>query len=207
MNRIRVSLRSERHDVVFALTPEEIVMESGGRRGSLATLVADHSFSTGRGLRTYSWDGILPGRERQSLPFVYEGAWEPPQRVRDRLDEWSQDGTDVRLLISEYGIADRVTVDRFTANHSGGYGDIPFSIELREYRELRVGSRGRRDRGRGRKSHRTSGAMTLFQIAAYELGEGARWREIAAIPENARVLGPDPEVVPAGVGLILPGAP
>lgn len=220
---IVVTLRAGDRRVRFSMTPEELSIGDEGRDSSLSGLDDDFELRTGRGLSTYSWSGMLPGRGRRAAAYVNEDHWQPPEDIRDLLREWTREKHVVRFDVSGARISNDVRVASFESRHSGGLGDIFYSITLREHRDLEVSRHGRKKKGKrkrkgspdgkkgedrggdGRhKTYTVKAGDTLQKIARRFLGSASKWRDI--YEANRKKIGPNPDDLKVGLVLTIPNA-
>lgn len=219
LTEIMISLRGPTDSVRLAMTPEEIETSDDARSSATSTLQDDVEPRWGKGLTTMSWDGILPGPGRKHAGYVRRHLWEPPEGIRRILRGWARSNDVVRVDVAATGLSMDMRVTSFTTRHSGGLGDIYYSITLREYRpmELDRKRKKKRDRKRGvsddgkkgeekgggrNKTYVVKAGDTLPKIARRFLGSATQWRDIYAV--NKSKIGPDPDVLKVGTKLVIP---
>lgn len=227
---MRALLKGRTRHIRFPMMPEEIVVTRGPRTMQIETLEDSAEIPNGPGLLRVSWDGMLPGRARRKAPYVHE--WENPEDLDEQLAEWTEDGRRLRLIVTDTNINHEVFIRTYEASRAGGHGDVTYSIEFVEWKDIEVrkqprkdkkkkdrkprqsddetGRRGNKDKDGGGKKRATSthytvkAGDTLWTIAKKFLGNGNRWREIYEIPENRKAIGSNPDVLKVGTKLRIP---
>lgn len=219
LTEILVSLRGPKARVRLAMTPEEIETSDDARSSATSTLKDDVEPRWGKGLTTMSWDGILPGPGRQNAGYIKRHLWERPEEIRRILRGWARGNDVVRVDVAATGLSMDMRVASFTTTHSGGLGDISYSITLREYRALELdrnrkkkrdkkrggsddGKKGEEKGGGRNKTYVVKPGDTLPKIARRFLGSATRWRDI--YEANKSKIGPDPDVLKVGTKLVIP---
>src|SRR5688500_11121274 len=143
---MRLTLRGETVKVDFVLTPEELEISNGPRTFSLETLTQPVEQPSGsEGLPTrYVWSGILVGRARtrRGLPQLNRERWERPEAIDKRLESWAKTGRKLRVNATDTRISGPVFISSYRSSIVGGHGDIRYSIELVEWRDLKVHRKG-----------------------------------------------------------------
>lgn len=213
-------LRGPSEKVQFSMTPEEIEINDEARDTVVSLLDADYASRSGKGLTTYSWSGMLPGRGRQNFGYVKSHIWEPPEDIRKTLRRWVRNKAVVNFEVEGTHIRNDVRVVSFTSRHSGGLDDIRYSISLREHRKLEVHRKHKKKKGKKRdgSSHGKKGDKpsrdgdrrtyvatqgdTLQTVARRFLGSTTMWRDIYAL--NSSVVGTDPDALLPGTELVIP---
>lgn len=221
ITEILVSLRGPKDRVRLAWTPEEIETSDEARSSPTSTLEDDVEPRWGKGLTTMSWEGILPGPGRQHAGYIKRHLWEQPETIRGILRGWSRSKDVVRVDVAATGLSMDMRVASFTSRHSGGLGDISYSITLREFRPMELDRKRKKKRkkkrggsddgkkgeekggGDGRKkTYVVKAGDTLSKIARRFLGSATRWRDI--YEANKSRIGPDPDELKVGTKLVIP---
>lgn len=228
---MKLSLKGEAHAVDFVLTPEMIEITAAARTMTLDSLTDAVELPTGKNgapLR-YSWSGILVGRARtrRGSEHLNRERWTDPERLDERLREWANGGRKLRLVATDSRIRGPVFIQAYRSSIGGGHGDINYSLELVEWRELKVHRKGSDKKGKGkerdgsggdkkkganksegkggdRKTYTVKGGDTLGAIAKKFLGSVTRWREIYEIDRNRKTIGPNPDALQPGMILVIP---
>lgn len=184
----------------FAVNPEQLVISRPHNVLQYQT-VAGQSVQVplGSGLMQVTLETFLPGSRS---PFF---AGVEPREGLALLQRWEQEGTPVRLLISGSELDDLFLICNLRQRLAEGDEDVGIGIDLREYRLLTLsepestaeqtagGLALRTDERELPASYITAGGEDLWSIAREFLGDGSRWKELAA--RNAIS---DPHGLPAG---------
>lgn len=226
----QIILEGPKQRVVIPWTPDEIEVEVAGRRETFSTQENDLDVGTGGAPRTYRWDSMFPGQRRRGLTEgrALQGTWTAPRVLVGILDAWAGRSQRITLTVSGTDIQKRkVEVVAFPHSYSGGYGDVQYSLELRDAGDVIIDTKRRKKHhkkdggGRGGgddpKKHKKKGADhsggkdgrtvtytvkagdTLGKIAQRFLGSVARWREI--YKDNRKAIGGNPDVLTVGTVL------
>ena len=234
---MRLTLKGETKKIEFLLAPEEIEVQNGPRTFSLDTLTqAVEQPSGNEGIPTrYSWSGLLVGKARtRKRPgkdaILDRERWEDPYDLDARLIKWARNGRKLTLNATDTRIGGKVFVSSYRSSVVGGHGDIRYSIELVEWRDLKVHRKGKgggddggdgdkRDgaggdgkkganttegKGGDRKTYTVKSGDTLSTIAKKFLGSVTRWREIYEIERNRKTIGKNPDALEPGMVLVIP---
>lgn len=139
---------------------------------------------TGVGLGAYSWESVFPGSGRTDSSLL-RGEWKKPAHYDDILNDWKEKGTKLNLMVTGYPINKSVYIVDYKGEASGGFGDITYSISLKEARTIRVTSSKVevkkatvRPVTQEQETYTIKDGDTLWEIAEKELGAGSRWKEI-----------------------------
>lgn len=144
---------------------------------------------SGSGLAKISWESQFPGKNR-SKTYLMRGAWADPATYHKILESWLTKGTSLNVLVTGYPINKDVILTSYTATPAGGFGDIEYSVEFTEERDITITSKGpstskNKDKNSQTKRKTTSYTTytikqgdTLWGIAKKKLGSGSREREI-----------------------------
>ena len=124
----------------FPMLPEEISVKFGNLFTNYTILnIGEVKTPNGTSLDTISWSGIFPGEPRKNDPYICE--WRDPKEVYKWLAELkTQKGKPVkaRLLVTETPINCDVYLNSLTGKPTGGYGDINYSINLIQAKEIKL---------------------------------------------------------------------
>lgn len=127
----------------FPMLPTEITIKMSHQMATYSILrVGEVKIPSGVSVDSYSWSGKFPGYDRRNDPYIRTSstwlgpkanfAWINNLKVKDDKP------VKLRLLITETPINCDVYLSSFTAKHTGGYGDIDYSITLTEARDIIV---------------------------------------------------------------------
>lgn len=192
----------------FPVNPERIMCNTGNRILTFDVIAAgEFSLPRGRVPTRFSFEGFFPGEARRNDPNVKN--WRSPKELTGILSLWRNEGTKLRLLVTETPINHDVYFDgdgSFEHEWRGGHGDCWYSIRLVEARELIVrieeeavvsGTVSQtRPTPPPPKTYTVRPGDTLWAIAKRTLGDGSRWKEI--YNNNASVIGKDPNIIVPG---------
>jgi len=184
----------------FPVNPERITCDTGNRILTFDVIaLGEISLPRGRAPIRFSFEGFFPGEARKDDPMVK--SWQSPKELADILSLWRNEGTKLRLLVTETPINHDVYFDgdgSFQHEWQGGHGDCWYSLRFVEARELiiraeggeAVGVQQTRPAPPAPKTYTVKPGDTLWAIAKKTLGDGGRWREI--YNNNTNVIGEDP---------------
>ncbi|GEO26224.1 hypothetical protein AAC03nite_20090 [Alicyclobacillus acidoterrestris] len=200
----------------FPMNPEQIQVQIGPKVETHTIIsLGDVSAPRGRQLRVYSWQGILPGAGRKNQPYVKH--WTDPQTFHGLLRDWANSGTSLQLIITGTGINITVFISQYTPSWSGGMGDISYSIEFTERRQIIVNTSSSssssttsstsskttsRPKPQTPQTYTVVKGDTLWTIAKKFSGSGANENDLYAL--NKSVIGADPDLIKPGMVLRLP---
>lgn len=83
-----------------------------------------------------SWDGIFFGEAKKNESIVKH--WEKPSECEKILQGWQENGTILRLMVTETNINVDVTIGSFTCEECGGFGNKEYSIDFARYKYLKI---------------------------------------------------------------------
>ena len=190
----------------FPVNPEKITCATGNRILTFDVIeLGDISLPRGRVPTRFSFGGFFPGEARRNDPMVK--SWRSPKELAGILSLWRNEGTKLRLLVTETPINHDVYFDgdgSFEHEWWGGYGDCWYSLRFVEARELVVTAEAPvlvaaasapqpRPAPPAPKTYTVKPGDTLWGIAKQTLGDGSRWNEI--YNNNVDVIGKDPNLI------------
>ena len=85
---------------------------------------------------TVAWDGIFFGKAKRGESIVKH--WIKPSECEKTLQNWQENGTVLRLMVTDTNINMDVTISSFTCEEAGGYGNKEYSLEFVGYKYLKV---------------------------------------------------------------------
>lgn len=126
-------------DVRIPWLPESIKCESGGSVRATFDILnrGPVEVPTGSGLKKYSWEGILPGENRDNMSMFGRG-WRSPEEYINIFEDWKTKGTVLHFMVTGYPFNTDVILDDYTASAEGGFGDIAYKITLIEHRDITI---------------------------------------------------------------------
>ena len=194
----------------FPINPERITCQTGNRIQTFDVIeLGEISLPRGRVPTRFSFEGFFPGEARRNDPMVK--SWRSPKELAGILSLWRNEGTKLRLLVTETPINHDVYFDgdgSFEHEWRGGHGDCWYSLRFVEARELTiraeeetapalvVGVQQTRPVPPAPKTYTVKPGDSLWAIAKKTLGDGGRWREI--YNNNVDVIGKDPNLIRPG---------
>jgi len=192
------------------VNPERITCNTGNRILTFDVItLGEISLPRGRAPIRFSFEGFFPGEARKDDPMVKN--WTSPKELAGILSLWRNEGTKLRLLVTETPINHDVYFDgdgSFEHEWRGGHGDCWYSLRFVEARELIIMAEGEtapavaattqqtRPTPPTPKTYTVKPGDTLWGIAKQILGDGGRWREI--YNNNVDVIGKDPNLIRPG---------
>jgi len=195
----------------FPINPEKITCNTGNKILTFDVIsLGEISLPRGRVPTRFSFEGFFPGEARKDDPMVK--SWQSPKELADILSLWRNEGTKLRLLVTETPINHDVYFDgdgSFEHEWFGGHGDCRYSLRFVEARELIIRAEGEaggapqpRPAPPPPKTYTVKRGDTLWGIAKRFLGDGSRWREI--YNANVSVIGKNPNLIYPGQVLRIP---
>jgi hypothetical protein len=198
--------------ILLPMNPESVTVATGSSMNAFEVLdLGEVSLPRGTQLDRIMWDGILPGESRKNASYVRN--WQDPKNIVKDIETWKNNGTKVRLLVTETPINQDVYISEFKHIWRGGHGDCQYEISLVQARDLVVRVQpGQAPKPKPPprpsppppKTYTVKKGDTLWGIAVKFLKNGARWPEIYNIPANKKVIGPNPNLIYPGQVLQIP---
>ena len=116
----------------------------------------------------------------------------PPKKYRAKIENWKENKETKRLIITDMGVNLAMLIDKCSFKVKEGSGDMYYTLELSEYRNLTVptvsiplqvrdnGLKQRPDEAVPAKTHTVGSGDTLWGIAKKAYGNGAQSSRIYA---------------------------
>ena len=173
-------------EIRFPILPEKIPYKSGDtefltydimNRGEVAVPI-------GVGLAQIGWEADFPGEGRSEDPAI-RGSWNPPKYYHDILEDWKAKGTLLTIIVTGYPFNFDVDISTYHADASGPFGDMQYTIELQEHRDITIkteqtntSSSTTQRTTQQTTTYTIKSGDTLWQIAERFLGSGSKWQTI-----------------------------
>ena len=202
--------------IQFPMNPEQITAATAARIQTFEAIeLGEFALPRGSMLIRVTFEGIFPGASRRNTSLVK--AWRDPLTIAGELASWRDKGKKLRLLVTETPFNHDMYIREFEHTWAGGHGDMRYSLELVQARDILIHPEGQtKSKGEVKilsvsrpipptpKTHTVVRGETLWAIAKKRLYNGARYMEIYNIPENKALIGSDPNRIVPGQVLRLP---
>lgn len=179
----------------FPALPEKIKRKIGTKYQSY-DIIGKGTVKIPKGMEaeSISWDGTFFGKSKKNEPICR--TWTKPATCVSRLRKWMENGTVLRLLVSDTSINCDVTISEFSPSEEGAFGNISYSItfvvnkELKIYTtsELKIAQFAKKttprpsknkDTGKSNsRTHTVKSGDTLWAIARKYYGNGSQYTKI-----------------------------
>ena len=165
--------------------PMEITCGADGRFATYEIMKKGQvNVPEGSNLETVEWEAMFPGADRQHEPWIR--SWLDPMEYDEILTGWRENGTALKLVITETNINMDCHLASYRPTHSGGYGDVTYSVILTEKKDITVtsastkktNSTSNRTTKSQSKTYTVKSGDCLWNIAKSYYGKGAEWKKI-----------------------------
>ena len=174
-------------EIRFPILPEKIVYRSGDTEFVTYDIMnrGEVAVPTGVGLAKIGWEADFPGEGRQEDPSI-RGSWQAPKAFHDILEDWKSKGETLTIIVTGYPFNFDVDLKAYEATPSGPFGDMPYTIELQEHRDIVIktekstnssGSEQKRP-AKETTTYTIKSGDTLWKIAEKFLGDGSKWKTV-----------------------------
>ncbi|MBP3723217.1 MAG: hypothetical protein J6I62_08220 [Selenomonadaceae bacterium] len=131
---ISYTLTANGQEVVLPVDMESYECKVGNNNETINIINAGEYLMKGKtGLKTISLSSFFPAQE---YDFARYGG--NPWGVADTIEEWRKNNETVELSISGTSVEFKCLIESFSVGEKDGSGDVYYTIELREYREIGV---------------------------------------------------------------------
>lgn len=173
-------------EIRFPILPEKIPYKSGKTEFATYDIMnrGEVAIPTGVGLSQIGWEAEFPGEGRQNDPSI-RGTWQPPKYYHDTLEDWKAKGTLLTVIVIGYPFNFDVDISTYEAEMSGPFGDMQYTIELQEHRDITIKTEQVKTSSPETKrpekkttTYTIKTGDTLWRIAERLLGSGSKWKTI-----------------------------
>ena len=175
-------------EIRFPILPEKIPYKSGDTEFVTYDIMnrGEVAVPTGVGLARIGWEADFPGEGRQNDPAI-RGTWKAPKYFHDILEDWKAKGTLLTVIVTGYPFNFDVDISTYQADPSGPFGDMPYSIELQEHRDIVIKTeKAKTDNPDSKRPTKENATYTikigdsLWKIAEMpeHYGDGSKWKKI-----------------------------
>jgi len=131
---ISYTLSANGQEVVLPVDLESYECKVGNNNETINIINAGEYLMKGKtGLKSISLSSFFPAQEYN---FAHYGG--NPWGVADTIEEWRKNNETVEFSISGTSVEFKCLIENFTVGENDGSGDVYYTIELREYREIGV---------------------------------------------------------------------
>lgn len=163
--------------------PDSVSYDTNGARMASYDIidVGEVKVPAGSNLESISWSSYLPGEGHSSLPFL-RGSWQNPKNIQNLFNEWKNDGTPLRIIMTGTPINHDVYLTDFNSDYESGYGDYSYDIKFEQKRDIKIVSTkvkvATSSGSGGGKTHTVKKGDTLWDLARKYYGSGAKYGTI-----------------------------
>lgn len=123
----------------FPMLPESINVQTATQFYNYQIIkIGEVRLPSGESLQGISWNGILPGERRKNEPYIKK--WKNPASIHKQLRSYR--AKKLKLMVTETVINLNVYISNYTFDLANGYGDISYSIQFVQAKDLKVYASG-----------------------------------------------------------------
>lgn len=177
----------------FPSLPSEVSVDDGVSYQSYKIIgLGEVKIPKGTNCKAISWDSVFFGRAKKG-ELMMQNYTAPNSCVRI-LERFHDEGTPLQVLLTKVGINADMTISSFQWKPYGGHGNIRYSINFSEYKDLEVkvtknpitkaapdsvpDTPEKRPEPPAAKTYTIVSGDTLWKIATKFLGSGTQWTKI-----------------------------
>ena len=121
----------------FPSLPAEVSVKNGSRYRSYSIIgLGNVKIPKGTDVESISWSSYFYGPSKRGEPMM--GEYMDPKACVRILERFRDNGEPLRIMCSEIGINRDVTISSFTWTPYGAHGNVKYSIEFAQWKELKV---------------------------------------------------------------------
>ena len=197
MNIKLIEVGKKGSSFTFPALPESIRGSLGAKYQSF-DIISKGTVKVPKGtdVTTIRWDGEFFGKSKKKEPIVQKKNYQTPEKCIKQLRKWQKDGTVLNLIVSKTWINIDVTISSFTPEVYGAFGNVKYSIEFAQAKDLKIytvkelkksNSKKKKNKTKSRngsssktkkKSYTVVSGDTLWGIAAKHCGGGKNWTKL-----------------------------
>jgi hypothetical protein len=210
-------INSDGSQLHFPVNPQEIVIDGGKKIETKHLMnIGDVDFINGDRRSVITFESFFPAYYDTYCQY---NDIKTPEQYWNQLVSYWQAGEPIRFMVTESPINTLVLIESAPYRLKGGeVGEYHFSLTMRTWKDVRVrmkeeiktkvksmnATRPRTDTKPVPKMYIVKSGDSLWKIAKMQLGSGSKWTSIYNVPENKKLIGPNPDVIVPGQKLVLP---
>ncbi|MCM3789420.1 LysM peptidoglycan-binding domain-containing protein [Domibacillus indicus] len=175
-------------------------------------------FPLGTELDSMTISSFFPGKHDPGIVRVRPTKLSKPLSYQEKFLEWKKMRNSIQVIIPAAGINSRMYISSYVPDHGRGrLGHIFYTLELREYREVKAEKvspiAGTVKKKATPKTRTPVPAKKMPQTYTVKVGDSvtliakkfkiADWYRMLYLP-NRKVIGPNPDNLKVGVKLVIP---
>ena len=145
------------------------------------TGLGDVTVFGGKGLRTIEISSFFPNPKKK-YPFVSYTDYPKQYDCVNKIKKWMDKGEVLRFIVTGTEINFQVRITDFEYSEQDGTRDVHFSINLKEYRKIKISStdddKKNTDNKPKQKTYTVKSGDTLYDIAKKYYGKGSDYKKI-----------------------------